>query len=107
MRGCPLSIELGVRRPEDPSPPVPLSPKRGEGGKEFEAGPLSPKRGEGEKEIEGGPLSLESGRGGGKKLKPTPSPEAGWGGGETRQQMLRHTPTASCGSASVATGWGG
>ncbi len=34
---------------ENPSPPGPLSPKRGEGGNIWSAGPLSPKRGEGGK----------------------------------------------------------
>ncbi len=40
-----------------PSPPGPLSPKRGEGGKEIGPGPLSPKRGEGRKEISRGALA--------------------------------------------------
>ncbi len=52
MRGCVLSIEPEDRRLKDPSPPDPLSPKRGEGEKELRLppDPLSPKRGEGEKE---------------------------------------------------------
>ncbi len=45
--GMSAATELVDRRIEDPSPPDPLSPKRGEGGKELRPGPLSPKRGVG------------------------------------------------------------
>ncbi len=53
--GMSPAIEPTAQRPKNPSPPAPLSPKRGEGEKELEVDPLSPKRGEGEKELEANP----------------------------------------------------
>ncbi len=46
--GMSAGIKPATRHPEDPSPPGPLSPKRGEGEKRWKTRPLCPKRGEGE-----------------------------------------------------------
>ncbi len=56
-------IWMGGKFSEDPSPPDPLSPKRGEGEKELGTDPLSPRRGEGEKELGTDPLSPRRGEG--------------------------------------------